>query len=132
MQKFEYSETCVNGNMWDREDSLTPLRSSYMVPLAQSSEKGSVYVGSALEPQTLCHAPFSCYRERAVEKVRGKPGPMGRWTIKGFCLCVPNGLPSEDEASMDYYSMVASSRKLSATSGLQDCPEWKRDECPTE
>lgn len=78
MQKSGYSETCVNGSIWDRENSLTPLRSSYMVHLAQSSEKESAYVGSALEPQLYAMPLFSCYKERAVEKVRGKPGTMGR------------------------------------------------------
>lgn len=58
MQKFRYSETCVNGSIWDREDSLTSPRSSYMVPLAQPSETGSAYVGSALEPQ-LYSMPLS-------------------------------------------------------------------------
>lgn len=101
MQKFGHSETCVNGSVWDREDSLTPLRSSYTVHLAQSSEKGSAYAGSALEPQHYA-MPLSHATEKG--QLRKLGGSLERWAggLLGGFACVPNGLPSEDEASMNY------------------------------
>lgn len=98
MQKFGYS---VNDSIWDREDSLTPLRSSYMVHLAQSSGKGSAYVGSALETQHYA-MPLSHATEKG--QLRKLGGSLELWAGGPLVVfaCVLNGLPSEDEASMDY------------------------------
>lgn len=58
MQKRRYSEICVNGNVWGREDSLTPSRLSYRVHFDSINREEKCLVGGALEPQ-LYAAPLS-------------------------------------------------------------------------